>query len=71
MWPLVPDEGRCGNTRVHDAEDFWTCPVAMPKLIFGADGLMLGHGAPLERYMPLEPLLTMVVFKRGSGAGEG
>ena len=49
MWPFVAAAGSCGSTRLHDAEDFWTCPVAVPTLIVGEDGLMLAHSAPLAR----------------------
>ena len=49
MWPLVTAVGICGSARVHDAGNCCTYPVAVPTLIFGADGLMLAHGALLAR----------------------
>ena len=71
MWPLVASVGSCGSTRVHNAEYYCMCPVEFPMLVVGANGLMLVQGAPLARYMPLDPLSNTSVSRKGSGAGKG
>ena len=68
MCHLGADVGSCGGARVNSVAECWTCPVAVPKKIVGADGSMLVQGAPLARYTPLDPLLKTAVSIRGSGS---
>ena len=49
MWPLGAAVGNCGSASVHAVADCWTCPAALTTQIVELYGLMLVHGARLDR----------------------
>ena len=62
-WPVLGKVvGSMGVFNSDVPVDFWTCPVAVPTLIFGAARLKLIRGAAGAKYRLLAPESTIAVL---------
>ena len=62
-WPVLGQVARSiGIFSSAVPVDCWTCPVAVPTLIFGAAGLKLIWGADGPKYRLLAPESTIAVL---------